>query len=95
MLSAAEPFHHSAQRDVLLARKLRGVDLLDRVRDAFCLFGGKALLLQLSDELVGIANDEAVLLRHDVREVKVSLLQWMVGIQIGYGALIIAAVTML
>ena len=30
----------------------------------------------------------------DLRALKVSLIQWMVGIQIGYGALIIAAVTL-
>ena len=41
------------------------------------------------------SKEDITLLRHDVREVRVSLIQWMVGIQIGYGALIIAAVTLL
>ena len=31
----------------------------------------------------------------DLHELKVSLIQWMIGIQIGYGALIIAVVALL
>ena len=40
-------------------------------------------------------KDDITAPRHELREMKVSLIQWMVGTQIGYGALIIAAVTLL
>ncbi len=33
-------------------------------------------------------------LRSEMRDLKVSLIQWMIGIQLGYGALILAAVAL-
>lgn len=40
-------------------------------------------------------KEDINLLRHEVRELKVSLIQWMIGIQLGYGALILAVLALL
>lgn len=41
------------------------------------------------------SKDDVRVLSQEIRELKVSLIQWMIGIQIGYGALIISAVALL
>lgn len=42
-----------------------------------------------------VSKDDVRVLSQEIRELKVSLIQWMIGIQIGYGALIIGAVALL
>ena len=40
-------------------------------------------------------KDDVQVVRQEIRDLKVSLIQWMIGIQLGYGALIIAVVALL
>jgi len=39
-------------------------------------------------------KDDIHVLRQELRELKVSLIQWMIGIQLGYGALIIGVLAL-
>jgi hypothetical protein len=47
-------------------------------------------------DATALATKEDIrVVRQEIQELKVSLIQWMIGIQLGYGALIIAVVALL
>ena len=57
--------------------------------------GFSALQAEGITEAIKEIDASTLATKADLQELKVSLIQWMIGIQIGYGAIIVAVVALL